>query len=205
MASCYVYGLQQNAPEVYKKYGLNERAIHRILSGDDVEAASVLGAWISENCPDGFRWHVSGDVMNGTHAEWIVMVARASSSIRHWIYTRSLWLAPILIRAKNLVVNISADASNYWEARGVADWLDLRLCYMTRDGKLPDDMREGEVIFPDYSLRGRNLENPTEHDWWKGLSIERKRMVCPADFFGQSEQHRCGPCEKCMIQQKGMF
>jgi hypothetical protein len=200
MASCYVYGLQKNAPEVYKKYAFNEHTINKILLSESLmyDTSRVLGNWIGTNCPDGFRWHVSGDVMSVRHANWISRVVQESLGVRSWIYTRTFEIVPILALTKNLVVNISADAANYQEARKVATEHGLKVCYMTRDGRLPDDMREGEVIFPDYSLRGRDLDKPTEHDWWKSLSIEHKRMVCPPDFFGQSEQHRCGPCDKCL-------
>jgi hypothetical protein len=200
MATCYVYGLQKNAPEVYKQYMHNERVIHRVMLDTDLmgNSARMLGEWITENCPDGFRWHVSGDVMNRRHAKWIKLVAQYSPNVRQWIYTRTLNMVVELIGQPNLAVNISADAENYAKARNVADLHNVRICYMTRDGSLPDDLRKGEVIFPDYPLRGRDLDKPTEHEWWQGLSQEHKKMVCPPDFFGQSEQHRCGPCKKCL-------
>ncbi len=201
MAVCYVYGLQKNAPEVYKKYMQNERVIHHILMTNPsmMRSAEVFGNWISKNCPDGFRWHVSGDVMNARHAMWISKVAAYSPHVRHWIYTRSLELIPQLLLCENFAVNISADADNYAEARKCEMVFGGRICYLTRDGSIPDDLKSGEVIFPDYLLRGRDMDKPTEHEWWKGLSTKHKRMVCPADFFGQSEQHRCGPCKKCLF------
>ena len=200
MAACYVYGLQKNAPEVYQKYMQNERVIHRILMTNPrmMRSAEWFGKWISDNCADGFRWHVSGDVMGPRHAMWISKVVENSPDVRHWIYTRSFDLIPQLLMTENLAVNISADADNYAEARKYATMYGGRICYMPRDGSLPDDLKEGEVILPDYSLRGRDMEKPTEHEWWKGLSQRHRQMVCPADFFGQSEQHRCGPCKKCL-------
>lgn len=204
MSSCYVYGLQQHAPEVYKKYMQNERVIHRFLMspGAREEAADKFAAWISANCPDGFRWHVSGDVMNDRYARWIAAVARRSINIRQWIYTRSLDLVATLMEGPNLVVNISADSDNYKAARSMANNTGVRLCYLTKDGTVPGNMEEGETIFPDYNLRGRDMDKPTDHEWWKGLSQEYKKMVCPADFFGQSEHHRCGPCKKCLVKKK---
>jgi hypothetical protein len=203
MTACYVYGLQKNAPEVYKKYMQNERVIHRFLMSPVAReiAADAFAAWITENCPDGFRWHVSGDVMNDRYASWIVAVARRSPRIRHWIYTRSLDLVSVLIQAPNLAVNISADTDNYASARVIATETGARVCYLTVDGSIPNDMQEGDVIFPDYSLRGRDMEKPTEHPWWQGLEQKHKKMVCPPDFFGQSERHRCGPCKKCLEPQ----
>lgn len=202
MGSCYVYGLQKHAPDVYRQYMQNERVIHRFLMspGAREEAADKFAAWIVANCPDGFRWHVSGDVMNDRYAHWIVAVARRSSGVRQWIYTRSLDLVEILIEAPSLVVNISADSDNYEAARAVANRTGARLCYLTKDGTFPGNMEEGEVIFPDYNLRGREMDKPTDHEWWQGLSQIHRKMVCPADFFGQSEQHRCGPCKKCLVK-----
>lgn len=201
-ASCYVYGLQNNAPEVYSKYMQNERVIHRILMSDYSAkiSATTLGAWISENCKYGFRWHVSGDVMYDRHAQWIVDVVNASN-VLNWIYTRSLELVPILTRAEKLVVNVSADSDNYYLARKVALENKTRICYLTRDGSIPSDLIYNDsVVFPDYNLRGRDLENPTESKWWQSLTLPERRSVCPADFFGQSEHHRCGPCNKCLKQ-----
>lgn len=196
--SCYVYGLQKNAPDVYSKYCQNERAIHRLLMSSD-SGAVELADWISKNCPNGFRWHVSGDIMNDRHASWIVDVASYSKEVMHWIYTRSISLVPLLSNSQNLTVNISADKDNWEEAKNMADIYGVRLCYFTNDGFVPEDLPEGSVIFPDYSLRGRDLDKPTSHNWWQGLSQVHRKMVCPADFFGQSEQHRCGACDKCFI------
>jgi hypothetical protein len=207
LSTCYVYNLQDNAPEVYKKYAQNERVMHRILLSDPSmeTSAEALGTWISESCPDGFRWHVSGDIMHARHAQWIARVAQKSPKVRHWIYTRTFGAVGPLLLAPNLAVNISGDAANYREARKVAKMYGLRVCYMTRDGSLPDDLEEGEVIFPDYNLRGRDMDKPTEHEWWQGLSQEHRRMVCPPDFFGQSERHRCGPCKKCLHPHNAAF
>jgi hypothetical protein len=201
MSTCYVYGLQKYAPEVYAEYCKNERAIHQILMTARIAdfAASEFAAWISEYCSGGFRWHVSGDVMNERHALWIVNVADKSPEIQHWIYTRSINLVPILRAAKNLIVNISADVDNYIQAREMANQTKSRICYLSQDGAFPDNLKLKDVIFPDYQLRGRELEDPISHQWWKSLSIENQRKVCPADFFGQSNNHRCGPCSKCLV------
>ena len=210
MSACYIYGLQNNAPEVYKMYARNEQAMHRILMAGAwsklaKKASDVLSEFIKSECTDGFRWHVSGDVMNDRYADWIMTTAGESEPVRNWLYTRSLGLIERMTekscRANNLIINVSADAENYAEARSIADEFNLRLCYLTRDGNVPDDMQKGDVIFPDYSLRGRELDDPTEHTFWKSLSSDYKKMVCPADFFGQSEQHRCGPCKKCLVQK----
>lgn len=202
MHSCYIYGLQKNAPDVYAKYCQNERVINRFLMSKPSAsmAAYDFGNWISKNCQDGFRWHVSGDVMNDRYAFWITDVAKAAVNVRQWIYTRSLSLVEILSGVSNLVVNISADADNYKQAREMAVKHGVRICYLTQNGSLPEDLPDGSVIFPDYSLRGRDMEKPTEHSWWQGLSQEHRKMVCPPDFFGQSERYRCGPCTKCLIK-----
>lgn len=202
MKSCYVHGLQESAPDVYLQYKNNERFLHIVLDSnfDGIvgEVAAAFGKWISENCAHGFRWHNSGDVFNQKYATFIRRVCNASPSVKHWIYTRSFWFVPTLVQASNLVVNISADRINYKHASDASELLNVRLCYFTDDGEVPVDLEEGSVVFPDYNLRGRELVKPVEHSWWKSLSQEQKKMVCPADFFGQSENIRCGVCKKCM-------
>ncbi len=202
LSTCYVYGLRDNAPEVYAKYCQNERVIHRVLMSDDslISSSLAFAHWMIGNCPDGFRWHVSGDVFSKRHAEWIVAVAKSAKSVRQWIYTRSLPFVADLIRAPNLVVNISADSENYKAAKKISLDTGARICYMSRSGSLPEDLTDNDVILPDYPLRGRELPNPTDHQWWQGLSVNHRRMVCVADFFGQSEKHRCGPCGKCLVR-----
>jgi hypothetical protein len=201
MKSCYVFGLQKHVPEVYKKYCLNERAIHKILLDASLEeqVSTKLADWITNNCQDGFRWHVSGDVMSYEYALFIANVCKKSPNIRYWIYTRTFHVVATLMQAQNLVVNISADIENYVDAKRISEETGARLCYFTQDGTLPDDLKSA-TIFPDYNLRGREIPIPTQHAWWQSLTQEQKKMVCPADFFGQSEVHRCGPCNKCMTK-----
>jgi hypothetical protein len=198
-STCYVHGLQKHAPEVYEAYRHNERVMHRILMTPQASrvASATLGAWIAENCQGGFRWHVSGDVMNDRHAQWIVDVSRASG-VRCWIYTRSIDLVPLLFSTWNLIVNISCDSENWEPARAMAGRLGVRLCYLTVDGTFPE-LPPGSVIFPDYALRGRDLDDPTSLPWWQGLSQDARKMVCPADFYGQSRTARCGVCTKCLV------
>ena len=238
-SSCYVHGLESNAKELHNHYTLNLMAMHRILrSGMQARlTARDFGQWIVENCPHGFRWHVSGDVFSFACADWIVSVAKAAEPTPMWIYTRSFDHVDHLARASNLAVNLSADRENLDKVRSEHYWNPTtRICYLSDDGKVPD-LPEGSVIFPDYSLRGRDIEmsckscgwlgkaesheeildklwlpvcpkcgaagdfaKPTDAPWWQSLTPEQRRMVCPADFFGQSEKHRCGPCRKCLDQ-----
>ena len=197
--SCYVHGLKGAVPELYEAYAQNERALHACLMSDDSRGhtAAVLGLWIRNNCPGGFRWHVSGDVISLLHAHWIAEVSRWAKQLC-WIYTRTLEAVPLLQHAPNLVVNVSADVDNYAAALACATKHGARLCYMCQDGHVPADLPPDSVIFPDYALRGRSLIHPTLHGWWQSLPNATRRQVCPADFFGQSEEHRCGTCRKCM-------
>jgi hypothetical protein len=201
-ASCYVHGLKKAAPEVYRKYELNELALHASLmtEGRAQSAANVLAAWITEHAPGGFRWHVSGDVTSIRHAAWIVEVCRRAPDVNFWIYTRTLDVVGTLTRARNLAVNASADKDNFALARMAAEITGARLCYLVSapDEVIPD-LPPGSVIFPDYPLRGRSLPIATEHAWWQTITPEQRRQVCPADFFSQSENHRCGPCKKCLF------
>lgn len=199
-ASCYVRGLAKTAPDIYERYEANAIALKYVLRGGRtaLHAAIVLAAWIRDNAAGGFRWHVSGDVWDQTHAQWITDVCRLSKPVRHWIYTRTLEAVPILTEASNLAVNVSADADNFPEARAVAREYGARLCYMaSADGRVPP-LPDGSVIFPDYALRGRPFEAPLLAPWWLQRTARERALVCPADYFGQSEQHRCGPCRKCL-------
>lgn len=197
-AACYVHGLEKNAPEIFARYKLNAVALHRILldGSDAALAAEIFGDWITINAPKGFRWHVSGDVMSRRHAEWIVEVCRIASGVPFWIYTRTFEIVPILTRAENLRVNLSADATNFFRAQIVhRENPGTVLTYFTRTGEILSD---ADVVFPDYPLRGRALDDPTSAPWWRGLTADERRKVCPADFFGQSESARCGPCKRCL-------
>lgn len=198
--SCYVHGLRKAAPEVYRHYELNEMALHSVLASNRRgRAAEKLAAWIVENAPGGFRWHTSGDVISRLHARWIVDVCHWAAPVKFWIYTRSLFAVEMLSRAPNLAVNVSADKHNYRAARHAAARHGARLCYLVSEpNEVIPDLPPGSVIFPDYPLRGRSLPVATDAPWWRGLTVEEKRMVCPADFYGQSEEHRCGPCKKCL-------
>lgn len=199
--SCYVHGLEANAPDTFALYKHNERTIHAMLAGpwDDC-GADYLGNWIDAHCEE-FRWHVSGDVFSPAYAQWIVAVCREAPATEFWIYTRSLWAVERLKCASNLVVNVSADVNNYADADRAARDFGVRLCWMATgsEGHVPPDLPTGSVIFPDYALRGRALTDPTSAPWWRGLTHSEREMVCPADFFGQSESYRCGVCKKCMV------
>lgn len=186
--SCYVHGLEKHAPDTHALYRHNSTIIRRILS-DESESLmwmGLLGMWIEQNAPHGFRWHVSGDVFSLDYAWWIAEVCRCSPSTLHWIYTRSFG---------NLVLNLSCDRDNYGAASMLAKVHGLRLCYLTLDGNVPGDLPDDSVIFPDYSLR---QDAPAGKFWHYSLPPRQKKMVCPVDFFGKTEQRRCGPCDRCM-------
>lgn len=198
---CYVNNLKKYAPDVYRTYELNEMALHSVLGSthERVESTSILADWIAENARGGFRWHVSGDIFSSVHAHWITNVCRRVPEIPFWIYTRSLSHVFDIREAPNLAVNISADKNNYDKAVSVAERTNSRICYLMSaiDEAIPE-LPPGSVIFPDYPLRGRSLPIATEAPWWKTITQEQKRMTCPADFYGQSENHRCGPCKHCL-------
>jgi hypothetical protein len=253
--SCYVRGLAKHAPEIYDRYRTNAHWLGRFLQSDRdaFRAALALATWIRGHAAAGFRWHVSGDVWNEAHAEWIVNVAMLAPDVPMWIYTRTLAVVSTLRAARNLAVNVSADRENYAEARRCAQATGARLTYLVGDATrphcetcgtlsrnaansawvcecgalwshdreycvneyadtlrhggpfpiapgagVPADLPPGSVVFPDYALRGRDLDEPTTAPWWQALSHEQRAMVCPTDFFGQSEAHRCGPCGKCL-------
>lgn len=201
LKSCYVYGLKQNASEVYENYCKNERVVNKLLSDDNLwySSAKSFGKWISENCKGGFRWHVSGDVFSKEYARWIVYVCKNSSNINHWIYTRSLFAVEILNHADNLEVNISCDSENYDLAHIKHLMYGNRLCYFeNKENSSRKFLPKNSVIFPDYHLRGRDLDYPKSHSWWKSLDKDEKKMVYMADFVGQSEKVRCGICTKCI-------
>lgn len=195
---CYVHGLQKHAKETYDTYVQNERVLHRVLLSQATadRAADILSERIQHTVTS-FRWHVSGDLFSTRHAEWVNTVCNKAPKVDFWIYTRTFDVLDRLT-ATNLVVNLSADEDNLEAAREAHREYKHRICYFTRGGEVPE-LEEDSVIFPDYPLRGRELNDPTTAPWWQSLNLQTKRQTCPADFFGQSEQHRCGPCRKCMV------
>ncbi len=207
-ASCYVHGLEANEPAVHALYRENSATIREILAtprANWILAAGAVAAHIEEHAAAGFRWHVSGDIFSLEYAEWIACVVRMSAPVNHWIYTRSFDFIGPLLELDNLALNLSCDRDNYKRAkfaRGMA-WLagarsKPRLAYLSAGGEVPGDLPHGSVIFPDYGLRGRGLEKPTDAPWWKSLTPAQRRAVCPVDFFGASSSLRCGPCKKCL-------
>ncbi len=201
-----MHGLKANAPETHAKYEHNSRTIREILADDDwqlIRWHGMVANWITRNARAGFRWHVSGDIFSFEYAQWIAWVIQDSPTVNHWIYTRSFAHVAPLLGLPNLSLNFSCDVDNIASARFqraaiVASGRPApRLCYLTSDGNVPQ-LPAGSVIFPDYALRGRGLERPTDAPWWQGLSTRERKMTCPVDFFGASEAIRCGPCKKCL-------
>lgn len=199
-SSCYVHGLQAHAPEVYRAYMDNERALHAVLgTRSALMSARVFGTWVAAHCTR-FRWHVSGDVFSRDYADWIVAVCATAPSVRFWLYTRTFSLVPALRAAPNLAVNLSADRDNWVRAHATYRANPgTRLCYMSQHAHDVPPLPPGSVIFPDYPARGRDIPTPTEHPWWIARTRAERRMVCPPDFFGQRAEHRCGPCKKCLV------
>ncbi len=205
--SCYVNGLHLHNPAVYACFEANLVSLEEVLdSGVSkllTQTAVGFADWIITNASAGFRWHNSGDVMSPLHADFIAAVCGLSPDVNHWIYTRTFdcidWLADV----RNLTLNISVDADNYRIGKYWGEKYDLRLCYLTHDGTVPTDLPSGSVIFPDYPVRGRDLPDPKQSEWWQSLTLDQKKMVCPPDFFGQSETNRCGPCRKCLWTPTG--
>lgn len=219
-ASCYVHGLEKAEKQRHDHYKHNSWALHIIFercyepiyrrftgrSDDWMATAEASAKFIRKRAARGFRWHVSGDIFSVEYAMWIADVCRLSADVPHWIYTRSFQLAGPIFGIPNLVVNLSADRDNYKQAlftRAVqrAKWGDaqtIRIAYLSSLGEVPTGLPKGSVIFPDYDLRGRDLDKPTEAPWWQTLTPEQRRMVCPVDHFGASRSIRCGVCKKCM-------
>jgi hypothetical protein len=193
-AACYASSAATSIPDdLARKYAHNKRTIDRLLAAPDsrmcLEAAGQLGDWINQHCRDiGFRWHVSGDVFSADYAWWITEVCYESRDVQHWIYTRSLHLVPTLLDAPNLAVNISADKDNLGMARAVALDTAAHLTYLWTGEPLPE-LPPGTVLFPSYGQRARDGAPlpPPPH----------RAMICPGDYFGQSERMRCGVCVKC--------
>jgi hypothetical protein len=198
--SCYTIGLHKYDLDMATKYRHNLQTLAELLANprEASRAAEELGAYMSRL--KGFRWHVSGDVVAELHAKWISLACH-NTTTPSWIYTRSLYWVKHL-QAPTLTVNISADKDNYTDAKHVASLTGARLCYLSTDlHDVPTGLPDGSVLFPDYPARGRELEDPTEHPWWQLRTPRQRKMVCPADFFGQSELIRCGKCTKCMQKE----
>lgn len=214
--SCYVHGLEKHAKKTYELYRHNSAMIRRILDDEKLFAAwvAIMSSHIRAYCKGGFRWHVSGDVFSPAYAKLIRGVCLDSPNVQHWIYTRSF--APEILgplydvcthNGGNLALNLSCDKDNFNEAMLASDYFNhasdqkqLRLCYLVEAANpiVPDDLQSTDVIFPDYDLRPRSVEDPTAHPWWASLTLEQRKMVCPVDAFNKSETRRCGPCSRCM-------
>lgn len=199
---CYVHRLEKAKAEIHSAYKHNSRVIREVLENEHYFYGTVLAFsnWIREHCFKGFRWHVSGDIISLKHALFIRGVCDATLEVPFWIYTRSFaYLRPLLFpTTKNLVINLSADRDNLAQAMFWHKDFGLRICYLTVDGEVPE-LPNGSVIFPSHELRGRDLPNPKDAPWWQMLNSRNRRMVCPPDFFGQSEKLRCGSCKKCLV------
>lgn len=198
---CYVHRLEKAEEEIHAAYRRNSVTIRKVLGKEDWfwDSVCVFSDWIQTHCRSGFRWHVSGDIISEKHAFFIGKVCECTPSVPFWIYTRSFAFLRPLVYLKNLVVNLSADRDNYTQALAIHRALGLRICYLTVDGEVPNDLPNDSVIFPPHELRGRDLPNAREALWWKSLTQRQKKIVCPPDFFGQSEKLRCGPYRKCLI------
>ncbi|HEC84186.1 MAG TPA: hypothetical protein ENI48_02950 [Thioploca sp.] len=198
---CYVHGLEKAEKEIHAAYQHNSRVIREVLTRADYRefVIQTFAKYISKNAPSGFRWHVAGDIFSVDYSQFICDVCVAVPAVPFWLYTRSFAYLEPLLEAKNLIVNLSTDKDNWQEALGVHEKFGFRLCYLTVEGEVPEDLPEGSVIFPSYELRGRDLPEPKQAWWWHTLDARQRQMVCPTDFFGQSEALRCGPCQKCLI------
>jgi hypothetical protein len=211
-ASCYVHGLEKHAGDTFALYEHNTRTLRGITDPDPstprdwarfYDWAAGLANWATEHARGGFRWHVSGDVYSDAHAYWIMHVAMWSPSVTHWIYTRTFEHAWRLADLENLSLNLSADDENY--ARALAFQRShprSRICYLSHDGKVPANLPEGSVVFPDYAYRATVGTTPAakrDHSpFYQALTSSQRRGLCPVDFYGKSEQNRCGPCSKCI-------
>ena len=206
--ACYVHNLEVFEPELHAKYVENFKNISSVLSTivsptgiHEGDLIRLFADYIHTAAAAGFRWHVSGDIFSNRYAAFIRAVARETPSVRHWIYTRSFPYLTSLMGAENLTINLSADCDNYTEARARADRHGLRVCYLTIDGTVPPDLREGDVIFPDYALRGVGMRPHAYREgsaFWRSLDGGKRKLVCPVDVYGKSEAVRCGPCRKCI-------
>ena len=214
--ACYVHGLRKHRPDIADLYEHNFTTIKTILHDPNVsryEWAVTMARYITEHCAEtGFRWHVSGDIFNETYEAWIARVVDMTDGVRHWIYTRSFPLLDKLLGLctagawdeGKISINLSADRDNYWLARRFADLHGLRVCYLTSDGVVPTDLAPGDVVFPDYGLRERDLAPAVargESTWYQSLPPEARAAVCPVDFYGKAPRRRCAPtggCDRCL-------
>jgi hypothetical protein len=226
--ACYVHGLEKHQNPTWQLYRHNTDEIKRIIADPIlyVEWSEIMADWIRQEARGGFRWHVSGDLFSARYAEWIADVCRQAPEVPFWIYTRSFgnkFLHPLVVvstqRGGNLAINLSCDVDNYEIARSAAeryafepgdntyegdstfvynDTKRLRLCYLTIDGKVPDDLEVDDVIFPDYALRPKSVPSLADSEWWQSLTPHQRGLVCPVDAHGKSEARRCGPCMRCL-------
>lgn len=195
-AVCYTGGIPDT---ILAQYEHNSATIRKITSaglphwyGSAVEA---FAAHAREFAPQGFRWHVSGDLYSPEYTNFVAMVCRAASDVPFWIYTRSFQWAQILRDIPNLTVNLSADWHNWGAAKRMHDLYGFRVCFMVNGPITPARLPDGSVIMPTHEQR------TSDSALWRSLDPRRRKMICPPDMFGQ-EKYRCGPCTKCIDQPR---
>lgn len=59
-----------------------------------------------------FRWHDSGDVQSNNHFRNIIMIAEATSNVKHWMPTREYSIVTQHKTPENLIVRLSAHMEN---------------------------------------------------------------------------------------------
>lgn len=225
-AACYVHNLETHQGWLHDLYKENLASLRTVLGwmyndkGAYEQVVSLLANAAAKHRE--FRWHVSGDLMDRDHARFVAAIVKRTHTIgnrndfvtKHWIYTRSFplvesFLDDLSFARDDISVNLSADKDNYWLARRTADQTGLRVCYLTTDALDAnlEDLRDDDVIFPDYPLRGVDENGKQQpHSWregsmlWQFLDGDHRRMVCPVDAYGKSDNNRCGPCDKCIRQ-----
>jgi hypothetical protein len=142
--NCYAAGLESWAPGFRRGVSANldglrhlygcggDRAVRRAL-GDIVRASEYAQRSAGVASPV-FRWHSDGDLFASWYASAIRAVARDTSGVDHWLYTRSLSLVRYLVPSPgNLRVYISADRDNWREASRVAGRYGLPVAVLADD------------------------------------------------------------------------
>lgn len=151
-AVCYAAAGEAYAPGLRAMYENNLATVRELLGArgwrdlaaafvEVVEASADMQRRAGIERPS-FRWHSSGDILNRRHARAIVEAARATPSVDHWLYTRTVEVAGILASGPgNLRAFLSGDADNIATVSSAAQVHGLPVALLVPDTTLiPGDL-----------------------------------------------------------------
>ena len=145
-ATCYMAKLVKAYPNLKKSLDWNTQLVKDKSVEELVQILTdTVTEFIKRNKGQQlyFRIHTSGDFYSEDYTKAWHATIKKFPQVQFWVYTRSFFAIPILVELKNLSIYISADASNWKEAKETHDkykqYNNLGISYMGNTS--PDDLR----------------------------------------------------------------